>query len=498
MEELDFVVGWHGVAVLIVWPLIILGMGIYISRFVSKDSKHSFYVAGGGLGTIVLFFTLYASQYSGNTVIGYAPQAYRIGFTWLQSIPFMIVVLAGYMLYAPRLHHISKKHDFITPVDWFQHRFGSELVSFVAVLIMLYGLSNFLLEQLVAIGHAVAGLTAGVVPYQFGVLFLVVIMLLYEWLGGMQAVAIADTFNGVLLLLGVFGLLFFSFTVIGGLGEATEFAAQNFPDRVGAPDTTSAVNWLSMLMLTAFGATMYPHAIQRIYAAESEATLKKSFKRMAWMPFLTTGVVFVVGIIGLKEFPGLGEMEAEELIGMMAARIAGQSGFHYFLMLLLFCGIMGAIMSTADSIILAISSLISNDLYARHINPDASEKKQVLVGKIGGIVLVGLLILVAWFPPGTLYEIFVLKLEIMTQIAPAFMLGLYWERLNGKAVLVGMLVGSIIGGGMTIAGMGTIAGVHGGIIGLAVNFAICVVGSLLLPQSETEKELAEEYTQISA
>ena len=204
-----------------------------------------------------------------------------MGFAWWMSVPYMVMVIVGYMLFAPRLHVVSKKFGFVTPSDWFDKRFNSKAVTLIATLLMAYGLLNYLLEQLVAMGQAVAGLTAGVIPYIYGVLFLIAIMLVYEWMGGLKAVALADFINGVVILVGVLGFLILAWVNFGSLGSATANLAQIAPSKVVVPQIESSMNWLSYYVLVGIGAAVYPHAIQRIYAAESEKTLKKSLMRMA-------------------------------------------------------------------------------------------------------------------------------------------------------------------------------------------------------------------------
>lgn len=484
--------GYHGVVVLALYAIAIFSICIYLSaRKTKRDSLKSFYLSGGGLGALLLFFTLYATQYSGNTVIGYAPKAYRLGYAWFQSIPFFIMVIIGYLLFAPRLHVLAKKYNFVTPSDWLNKRFNYKPLTLLGTLLMCYALVNYLLEQLVAMGHAISGLTAGAIPYFYGVIFLVIIMLTYEWLGGMKAVAIADTINGIMLIIGVIGLLTLALKNFGNLGDAAQFISVNAPSKIGVPNLQTNISWISIYILVGIGAAVYPHAIQRIYAAESERTLKKSLRRMTWMPFITAGAVFVIGIIGIKVFPDLDKSSSEKLVGMLANVIASKSTFNYWMMMILYTGVVGAIMSTADSVILSLSSLISNDLYGRFFNKDASEKQKVFWGKIIGIIAVLILLFIAWNPPGTLYEIFVLKFEILIQIAPAFLIGLYWSKLNKKSVFLGMIVGAVIASTMTFTGHKKFYGVYGGVIGLAVNALVCVVGSLVMPVSEEEKENAK-------
>ena len=80
-----------------------------------------------------------------------------------------------------------------------------------------------------------------------------------------------------------------------------------------------------MIVMVGLAAAMYPHAIQRVYAAESERTLRRSLAGMAWMPLVTTGVVFVIGIAGITLNPGLSETASEQLVGRMANAISPPS-----------------------------------------------------------------------------------------------------------------------------------------------------------------------------
>ncbi len=361
---------------------------------------------------------------------------------------------------------------------------------------MLWGLGNYLLEQLVAIGQAASSLTGGTIPYQVAVIAFVLVMLIYEWLGGMKAVAFTDVMQGLVLMVGIVIFLIGAVYLVGGnFAGATQFIAETEPAKLGVPDMMTSVNWLSMILLVGFGAAIYPHAVQRIFAAESERTLKRSFSRMAWMPPITTGLVFVIGILGIALIPNLDVAGSEQLVGMMANEIAGINGFFYWVMIIFFGAIVAAIVSTADSVLLSFSSIVSNDIYSRFINPNAPERKKVLVGKVTGVLAVGILLWIAWYPPATLYEIFVLKFELLVQVFPAFVLGLYWKRMSASPVFWGMLVGAVIAGVLTWTGHKTVFGVHGGVIGLAANFLIAVVGSYLVPVTVTEEE-AEELKKI--
>ncbi|WP_085524342.1 sodium:solute symporter family protein [Tuberibacillus sp. Marseille-P3662] len=485
--------GWSGVLVLLMYGLLMLGVGLftYFRNRGIHESIDEYYLGGRGLGVMVLFFTFFATQYSGNTIVGYPPQTYRIGYEYLVTVPYFIVIIVAYLAFAPRLYVIGKKFNLVTPVDWLEKRFKSKSISILAAFLMLYALGNYLLEQFVAIGQGVAGLTGGTIPYQVAVVFFIVIMLIYGWLGGMRSVAYTDTMQGIALLFGVFILLIGAIIYFGGLPTAADYMQAYSPEKLGVPEGPGVVNWASLLVLVGIGAAVYPHAVQRIFSAKSEKTLKRSFGRMAWMPFLTAGVVFIVGIIGIAAFPDLTDGESEQLVGKMASAVANQNAFFYWAMVLLFGGVIAAIVSTADSVLLTLTAIVSKDIYGRYINPDADDNKKILVGKLVGIVAVAIILLIAWFPPATLYQIFVLKFELLIQVAPALILGLYWKNLSTKAVFAGMLAGAVIASYMTFVNL-TPLGIFSGLWGLLINLVICVIGSFVVNVPMTEKKNAND------
>ncbi|ALM54218.1 sodium:solute symporter family protein [Halomonas huangheensis] len=493
MQELTFA-GTPGIIVLVAYALMMLGIGFWVSysRPGVREDMQSYYLAGRHLGVVVLFFTLYATQYSGNNIVGYAPAAYRIGFAWWQSVMFMTIIIAGYMLFAPRLNNIARRQQFLTPTDWLRYRFESPAIALLAALLMLWGLGNYLLEQLVAMGHGISGLTGGTVPYQIAMLGFVIVMLAYSWMGGMRAVAFTDVMQGIALLVGVAVLVVGGLYLVGGhLGDAFTYVVKEQPEKAAVPALQGSISWISILVLVGIGAAVYPHAIQRIYAAEDTRTLRRSLARMAWMPLITTAVIFVVGIIGIQLYPGLSDVQSEQLVGRIANDVAAINPFFYVMMILLFGGVVAAIVSTADSVLLSFSSIISNDIYRRHIRPDADEQRALKVGKLCGLVAVGGLLILAWNPPTLLVNIFILKFELLIQIAPAFIIGLYWKRMHSRPVFCGMLIGALLAGGMALTGFGKVYGVHAGVIGLVVNTAIAVIGSLLMPADDRRVDFAE-------
>ena len=88
------------------------------------------------------------------------------------------------------------------------------------------------------------------------------------------------------------------------------------------------------------------------------------------------------------------------------------------------------------------------------------------------------------------------KLDLLVQLSPAFILGIWWSRLRGKAVLAGLIVGILISLLMVGLGYKKLLGVHPGLFGLAGNLLVAVVGSLWFPKRELQSDsLANDPTQ---
>ena len=155
--------------------VVMLGLGWAgrISR--REESLKDFYLGGSSFGVVVLFLTLFATQYSGNTLLGFAGRSYQQGLTYVVSVTFMILVVTVYLAYAPRLFRLARRFGYITPADYVFHRFGSHRLRVLAVLLLCWGLANYILEQLVAMGHGVEAISGGRIGFMQGVLMLAVV-----------------------------------------------------------------------------------------------------------------------------------------------------------------------------------------------------------------------------------------------------------------------------------------------------------------------------------
>lgn len=468
--------GTGGLLALGLYLVILLGIGFAGRMARREDSLADFYLAGRGMGLFVLFLTLYATQYSGNTLIGFAGRTYREGFNALSLLMLMMVVIGAFLVFAPKLYRLSQQRGYITISDYVQDRFGSSVLTVLVSIACIVALANYILTNLKAIGFIIEVATGGTISFAQGIIGLAIIMVIYETLGGMRSVAWSDAMQGVLLLA---GCLFIFVTIqveYGSLAAIGEQLKTIRPDFWEPPTGAEKRTWLSTVLLSAFAISLYPHAIQRIYAAKSEQTLRRSLQIMAFMPLVTTLFIILVGLAGAAFLPGLSRQESESItLRVLQDLIVHAPGIHAILVLFL-CAAVAAIMSTVDSALLAVSSLFTQDLY-RRLRPNKAESHLTTVGKVFSWIAMACIAYLAIIVPETIWRIIEIKLELLCQVAPALFLGLHIKRLPWQGVLAGFLVGTGIAV-LFVIGSGAWGlnarpwGLHAGLWGLAANLAV--------------------------
>jgi SSS family solute:Na+ symporter/sodium/pantothenate symporter len=315
-------------------------------------------------------------------------------------------------------------------------------------------------------------------------------ILFYETVGGMRAVAWTDALQGVLMLLGLGALLHWLLGESGGLGSLTNQILEVRPGAADLPNAREQINWFSTIALMGLASVVYPQAIQRIYAARSGRVLRHSFALMSFMPLATTWVVTLIGLAAIAQFQGLGDIEADRVMPLLLGAWAREGLGLSIAAMIVFLGALAAIMSTADSVLLSLGSVAAEDLFGR----SRREAGTTRFGKrIAAVVMAGMALLAIGARNVTLWGVIELKMELLIQCVPAFLIAIHWSRFRARPALMGL----VFGVGIAIAGVALdskrISGVHIGVIGLAVNAAIGCIGSLLgSPRSSSQRGMRLE------
>ena len=466
-----------------IYVLSLLGIGFYAYKQRQKNNMQDFFLAGRNLGFTILFLTLYATQYSGNTLLGFSGATYRNGLSFLVCVHFMTAIVVCYLLFAPQLYRLSRENQFLTPGDFIYHRYQSQALRIMVTLIMVYALANFTLAQMRTLGTAFAGISQGRIPMWAGVVGLALVMLVYESLGGMRSVAWTDTIQGGMLLVGFIILTGLAFSQFGSIPDAIEKLASN-PEtlhKIKPPDGDGVRNWISFVLLVGLGAAIYPQAIQRVYSARNAGILKRSLATMAFMPLITALVSVMIGLLMAAHLPDLerqfssnGPIPSETVLTQMCLQIMQQSAFGYWLVVIIFASLLAAVMSTADSALLSISSMITHDLYGQTFRPDADQAHLTRVGKCITWILMIPLVWAALAYEGNLIQLLKIKFELLIQCVPAIYLGVHSRSLSARTVITGLAAGLTITLILIALDWSRVSGIHSGIIGLAVNLAICL------------------------
>jgi Na+/proline symporter len=146
-----------------------------------------------------------------------------------------------------------------------------------------------------------------------------------------------------------------------------------------------------------------------------------------------------------------------------------QSSFTFALTVLVLVGLLAAIMSTADSVLLSLSSIIAKDILGKSVLKNAPEEKITQMGKRFSWLIMFLMVLFALQPKLTLWGLIELKMQILVQIAPLFLLGIYSKRITGRGMMWGLSLGFTFAVATFLFGKNTFGGIHAGLYGLVLN-----------------------------
>jgi SSS family solute:Na+ symporter/sodium/pantothenate symporter len=257
------------------------------------------------------------------------------------------------------------------------------------------------------------------------------------------------------------------------------------------------VTWISTLLLIGVSGAVYPQAIQRIYAARSTTALKRGVSTMVAMPLLTMVPLFLVGIVSIRELSGLDGIAADQVMPMMLTLWANSSPWLYAAALAVMLAVIAAIMSTADSVLLTLASIIAKDFLGKTMLKGASDERLTAAGKWTSWAVVAVLVSIAVVPRITLWGLTELKMEMLMQVSPMFLLGIHWKRLTAPAALTGLIVGLAVSFALPLSGYSRPYGLHDGTVGWVVNVIICVLMSQLTAPRDQRVVVAAREPQIA-
>jgi SSS family solute:Na+ symporter len=420
----------------------LLGIGFFTWRK-SRKTSEDYFVASRSIGPLVLFLTLAATNFSAFTFFGFAGAAYKLGLAYYGIMAFGTGFMAiSFYLIGRKVWRLGKERGYITPPELIGDRFKSDGLRMVFLSVMVVFTLPYLATQAVGGGIAINQLTEGEVSYELGAVIVTAVILVYVTVGGMRADAYTDVLQGVLMLVTMLAAVGIVSAGLGGFTEANSRLAEAFPDLVTRATFTPEI-WISYMVLWTMCDPMFPQLFSRFYAARDERSIKISMVMYAPMTALLFLLPVLIGAWGVLEFPDLTGKEPDNILPMMVDRFAPS-----WVLGIMLSGAFAALMSTADSQLLVLSSMLTRDVYKRWLKRSASSNEEFVVGKVLVVVLALLGLGLALTSVETIFE--TLTKTTFTGLAvlfPTTVAALYWKRVTKWGCIA-----SIVAGEMTYVG----------------------------------------------
>lgn len=356
---------WIDLSIFVLYMLAMLGVGYYFMR--RNTSTEDYFVGGRKMGSWHIGLSVVATDVGGGFSIGLGGLGFMLGIagSWMLFTGLIGAWLSAVVL-IPRVFRLSAKHKFFTFPEIFRHFYGKE-VAILAGIISAIGYMGFTSSQILA-GAKLASASFVSLNFDTALLIMGIITVAYTVMGGLKAVIYTDTIQWLLLISGLILIgIPLSYFALGGYQSIVD----SLPDRFFSMTNVSwqtIVNWaVTIIPIWFVGMTLY----QRIYASNSERQARK-----AWFIagiFEWPLMAFMGVLLGLFSRVALQEGMFEYLGFNSLSDIDPEMGLPLLLRTILPVGLMGlmmsayfsAIMSTADSCLMASSGNMLTDIVGR-------------------------------------------------------------------------------------------------------------------------------------
>ncbi len=483
---------------LVVGATFLLYIGIAI--WARAGSTKEFYVAGGGVNPIANGMATAADWMSAASFISMAG---LIAFMGYGGSVFLMGWTGGYVLLALLLAPYLRKFGKFTVPEFVGERFYSNAARIVAVVCLIIASVTYVIGQMKGVGVAFGRFLE--VDYSTGLLIGMCIVFMYAVMGGMKGITYTQIAQYCVLILAyTIPAIFISLQLTGhplpqiGLGSTISGTDVYLLDRLdqvvtelGFSEYTTQVrgDTLNMFVYTMslmIGTAGLPHVIIRFFTVPKVRDARTSAgyallfiailyttapavsamarlnlmdtvnpapgqhlaydERPSWFKnWEKTGLLGFDdknhdGLIDYTSNPATNELKVDRDIMVLANPEIAK--LPNWVIALVAAGGLAAALSTAAGLLLAISSAISHDLIKGVINPNISEKKELLASRISMAVTIGVAGYLGLNPPGFAAGTVALAFGLAgSSIFPALMMGIFSKSINKEGAIAGMIAG---------------------------------------------------------
>ncbi|MBQ9045115.1 MAG: sodium:solute symporter family protein [Oscillospiraceae bacterium] len=423
-------ISWIDLGIVGIYLVAMILIGVHFVRRIKNTGDY--YVAGRSFGPIVLMATVCATIIGGSGLMGRAGKAYSGGFMAIMTaLPYLLgmFIFSGI---SGRISDVGMQHDITSIPELFEKRFGKTAKLILSALIA-FTMMGTVASQVRAAGTIINMLGGEVgLTYELGALIACIVFMIYTATSGLFGVVYTDVFQFYMLLLFVYILIpVSSLKSVGGWGSFTA----NLDPALVKPYINGSIlgDIVTYLVFTMAGAEMW----QRAFAAKDRGSAKKGMFLGTTVYGLTIILVFFMGIIG-HQVLGEGITNTDSVVPGLAIKVLpiGLTG-------LALAGLLSVIMSTADSYLLVSVQTCVHDI-GKTINPQMSEKREILFSRIFSIILpLGALVIALYIQNA--YDILMFSWSFYAAACglPCFA-ALYWRKATNAGIIAGMVAGFVV------------------------------------------------------
>jgi len=399
-------------------------------------------LAGRGLKPGVAALSAGASDMSGWLLMGLPGALYVNGLfeAWI-AIGLTVGAWLNWKFVAPRLRSYTEvSNDSITVPSFLENRLkdNSHLLRVVSGLIILVFFTFYVSSGMVAGGIFFESSFNS--TYTIGMLLVGGVTVLYTLFGGFLGATYTDVAQGLLMFAALLAVPIAGLFATGGLGATFDSVREADPAHLslfagGAVAGISAAAW----GLGYFG---QPHIIVRFMALRSPGEAKAARRiGIGWMVMTVLGATAtaLIGIAYFRQNPQATLTDPESVFLDLA-----QILFHPFIAGLVLAAVLAAIMSTISSQLIVCSSALVEDLFKIVAKREASPKTQVMLGRLGVLVVSVVAAVLAWSRNDTILGLVAFAWAgFGASFGPTILLSLFWRKLTMPGALAGMVAGAV-------------------------------------------------------
>ncbi len=407
-------------------------------------SSADFIIGSRSMNYWLTALAAHASDMSSWLFMGYPAVIFTGGIfhSWT-AVGLLLFMFLNWQLVAPKIRVATEQYNSLTFSSFFESRLTdtSGMIRVFTALISLVFYTIYISAGLVGLGLLLNTLFN--VPYDWGVLIGILVVVPYVFMGGYLTLAWIDLFQGFFLMGVIIFVPLFVLDNVGGWTGVREAMTLKHLSTTLFPDfsTKTLLEILGMVAGWGLGYFGQPHIVTKFMGIRNVHEIKKSkWVGMSWM-VLSLGAATLVGLVGIAFFKeGLSNTE------LVFVNIVKNSFSPFFIGLIL-CAILAATINAMSSQVLVLSSSLTEDFYKRIFRKNASSKELLIVAR-GGVIIASLVaFLIAY---GNISSIYSLVLYAWSGLGSAFgpllLLSLYWKKVTKQGAWAGILSGGIVAG----------------------------------------------------